>query len=81
MKSEAQFTPLRTASPFVRVVVLLLGPVTWFVALIVGSLVLSELDAIEIGLIVTLGAFFLAVPFCWLGRHRRLREQNEAKTS
>ena len=75
LKSPAQFQPLQKASSFRRVLTLVLGPLMWLVALIVASLVVYGVDAVEIGIIVTFVAFLLGLILCWVGRRRRLSDE------
>jgi hypothetical protein len=75
----AQFTPLHSASPGQRVLVLVVGPLLWLVAVVVVSVVADRRDAVEIGLIVTLAASVLSLPVSVVARRRRLREERDAE--
>jgi hypothetical protein len=77
--SEAsdRFTPLRPAPRSRRLVLYLLGPLLWVVALIsVGSLVVKK-NAVEIGLLIALAAFALAIVLLLPQRTLRIRREQE----
>ena len=77
-ESSDQFTPLRTASPGRRALVLVLGPLLWLVALVVVGAVVSRYRAVEFGLIVALIAFALSLVVSLVARRRRLHEERDA---
>jgi hypothetical protein len=72
-----RFAPLRPAPRSRRLVLYLLGPLVWVVALIiVGALVVKK-DAVEIGLLIALSAFALAIVLLLPQRALRLRREQE----
>lgn len=75
----ARFTPLHSASPARRALALLVGPLLWLVAIVVVSVVVDRVDAVEIGLRVALVAFVLSLPVSAFARRRRLREERDAQ--
>jgi len=56
-----QFEPLRRASRGRRVAAMVLGPVLWLSALMVGAWVLDRTDAIETGLLIAAASFAGAI--------------------
>lgn len=71
----ARFGPLRPGSPAKRAALLLVGPVTWLVALVVLALVVDRRDAVELALIVFFASF--AVGIVVLGWSRLVRGREE----
>jgi membrane protein implicated in regulation of membrane protease activity len=70
------FEPLRPASRKRLIAGLVFGPLLWLVALSVASWVLEYTWAIELGLVVTLAAFLVAiVVLTFLHRGRRRQEE------
>jgi hypothetical protein len=63
------------------VLVFVVGSLLWLVAIIVVALVVVGGRAVEVGLIVTLIAFVLALALSVIGRQQRLREEREAERS
>jgi hypothetical protein len=78
-EQPAQFTPLDTASPRRRLLVFVVGPLLWLVALIVVGLVVAHSRVVEIGLVATLVAFVIGLGLSATARYRRLREEREAE--
>ena len=79
--SPARFAPLHRASRARRVIVLVVGPLLWLAAIVVVSLVVAFGRAVEIGLLVTLGAFVISLVVSVVARRLRLREEHAAEGS
>lgn len=77
----ARFTPLQLASKPLRVLVVVLGPLLWLIAILVVGFVLHRRLAIEFGLAATLIAFLISLPISVLARKLRLRDEREAAKS
>jgi hypothetical protein len=75
---HARFTPLQRAPRSSRILALVAGPVLWLVGLAAVGLVVDA-GAVQYGLEATAIAFVLSVPFCLLGRVRRVREERKAE--
>jgi hypothetical protein len=75
---SSQFTPLRSAAPRTRALVLVFGPLLWLVAIVVVGIVLHWSRAVELGLIVTVIAFVFSLVASVAGGRRRLREERDA---
>jgi hypothetical protein len=63
------------------VLVFVVGSLLWLVAIVVVALVVVGGRAVEVGLIVTLIAFVLALALSLVARQLRLREEREAERS
>jgi hypothetical protein len=72
---DERFRPLRPASGRKRIVVLVLGPIMWVVALMVSSWLLDRSNAIEFGLLIAAGSCVFAAVVLSLLRLGRLREE------
>jgi hypothetical protein len=72
---EDRFRPLRPASGLRLIAAIVLGPVTWAVTLLVAAWLIEHTDAIEIGLLVTVGSFVVSAIVLSLLRLGRLREE------
>lgn len=72
---EDRFRPLRPASGLRLIAAIVLGPVAWAVALLVAAWLIEHTDAIEIGLLVTVGSFVVSAIVLSLLRLGRLREE------
>jgi hypothetical protein len=70
-----RFRPLRPATRWRMVATAIVGPLLWVVALLVGAWLVARADVIEIGLLVAIGAFLLALPVLALLRAGRRREE------
>ena len=73
---DERFRPLRPASTARLVVALVLGPLLWFVALLVAAVLLKRTNAIELGLLITLLSFVVSsitLNVLRLGRRREER--------
>jgi low temperature requirement protein LtrA len=69
------FEPLQLAPRSRRVLVVLVGPVLWLIGIVVVGLVVQRRGSVQFGLEVTVIAFLVSLPICWLARLRRLREE------
>jgi hypothetical protein len=72
---EDRFRPLRPASGLRLIAAIALGPVAWAVALLVAAWLIEHTDAIEIGLLVTVGSFVVSAIVLSLLRLGRLPEE------
>jgi hypothetical protein len=77
-EAPARFTPLQTASPGRRVLVLVVGPLLWLAALLVVGIVVRRSDVVGYGLAVTAIAFLVSLGLSALARRRRLSEERRA---
>ncbi len=75
--SSVRFEPLRPADRGRLVAAILLGPFLWLVALAVAAWLFAYTWAIQLGLLVTIASFLLALPVLALLRRRRLREERQ----
>jgi hypothetical protein len=73
-----RFTPLQTVSRSRRVLVLVVGPLLWLVAIIVVGVVVDRDGVVEASLLVTVIAFVLGLALSVIARRRRLGEEREA---
>jgi hypothetical protein len=69
------FRPLRPAKGTKLVLAAVIGPVAWVIAWLVAAWLIYRDDAIELGLLVTLGSFLFAVPVLGLLAWGRAREE------
>lgn len=69
------FRPLRPATGTKLVFAAVIGPVAWVVAWLVAAWLIYRSDAIELGLLVTVVSFLLAVPVLGLLAWARDREE------
>jgi hypothetical protein len=69
------FEPLRPARGTKLVLAALIGPVAWVIAWLVAAWLIYRTDAIEFGLLVTVGAFLFALPVLGLLAWGRDREE------
>lgn len=69
------FSPLRPAPRGKRVAVFVLGPLAWVVALAVLVRILRNDRAVEIGLLVALVSFVVALALLVLARSLHAREE------
>ena len=72
-----RFAPLRPAPRSRRLVLYLVGPLLWVAALIVVGLLVVKHNAVEIGLLVALAAFVLAIVLLIPQRMLRVRREQE----
>jgi hypothetical protein len=72
---EERFRPLRPASRARLIVAILLGPVAWAVALAIAAVLIERTNAIEAGVIVTVGSFVISTIVLNLLRLGRRREE------
>jgi hypothetical protein len=75
-RPSVRFQPLRPASRGRLAVALVLGPLLWVVALAVAAWLFAYTWAIQIGLLVTLGSFLVALAMLAVlrtGRERQAR--------
>ena len=80
MSSESErpavrFEPLRPASRGQLVAALMLGPVVWLVALIVGAWIFDYTEAIARGLSITVASFLLSLVVLALVHAARRRQE------
>jgi hypothetical protein len=74
------FQPLRPAKGTKLILAAIIGPIAWVVAWLVAAWLIYKSDAIEFGLMVTIGSFLFAVPVLGLlswGRYREERRFEE----
>jgi hypothetical protein len=69
------FTPLRPAKGTKLVLAAVIGPVAWVIAWLVAAWLIRKSDAIEFGLLITLGSFVFAAPVLGLLAWGRAREE------
>jgi hypothetical protein len=69
------FQPLRPAKGTKLVLAAVIGPVAWVIAWLVAAWLIYKSDAIEFGLMVTIGSFLFAVPVLGLLSWGRYREE------
>jgi hypothetical protein len=72
---EDRFRPLRRASRPRLIAAIVLGPVAWAVSLAIAAWLIERTDAIETGLLVTVGSFVVSAIVLSLLRLGRLREE------
>jgi hypothetical protein len=72
---EDLFRPLRPAKGARLVVAVVIGPIAWVIAWLVAAWLIEPTNAIEFGLLVTLGSFLFAVPVLGLLRWGRTRDE------
>jgi hypothetical protein len=77
----ARFTPLQTVSRSRRVLVFVVGPLLWLVAIIGVGVVVYRDGVVEASLLVTVIAFVLGLALSVIARRRRLGEEREAGQS
>jgi hypothetical protein len=78
------FQPLRPAGGTKLVLAALIGPVAWVIAWLVAAWLIEHSNAIEFGLLVTIGSFLFAAPVLGLlawGRAREERRFEQARDS
>jgi hypothetical protein len=78
---HARFTPLQTVSRSRRVLVFVVGPLLWLVAIIGVGVVVYRDGVVEASLLVTVIAFVLGLALSVIARRRRLGEEREAGQS
>jgi hypothetical protein len=76
-EAPARFTPLRTASPGRRVLVLVVGPLLSLAAIVVVGIVVRRRDAVGYGLAATAIAFLVSLLVSAIARRSRLREERK----
>jgi hypothetical protein len=69
------FRPLRPAKGTKLILAATIGPVAWVIAWLVAAWLIERTNAIEFGLLVTLGSFLFAVPVLGLLAWGRTREE------
>ena len=69
------FQPLRPAKGTKLALAAVIGPIAWVIAWLVAAWLIEHSDAIEYGLLVTLGSFLFAVPVLGLLAWGRTREE------
>jgi hypothetical protein len=69
------FQPLRPAKGRKLILAATIGPVAWVIAWLVAAWLIERTNAIEFGLLVTLGSFLFAVPVLGLLHWGRCREE------
>jgi hypothetical protein len=72
---QPRFEPLEPAPRDRLILIFLLGPLLWLVALLLVAAVLERTTAIEIGLIVTVATFLVSLVVLTLLRIARGREE------
>ena len=75
------FEPLRPARGTKLILAAVIGPIAWVVAWIVAAWLIVRTDAIELGLLVTIASFLIAVPILCLLAWGRNREQRRFERS
>jgi hypothetical protein len=76
------FQPLRPAKGTKLILAAVIGPIAWVIAWLVAAWLIERNDAIEFGLLLTLGSFLFAVPVLGLlhwGRGREERRFDQAR--
>jgi hypothetical protein len=76
------FQPLRPAKGTKLILAAVIGPIAWVIAWLVAAWLIDRTNAIEFGLLVTLGSFLFAVPVLGLlhwGRGREERRFDHAR--
>ena len=76
------FRPLRPAKGTKLILAAVIGPVAWVIAWLVAAWLIERTNAIEFGLLVTLGSFLFAAPVLGLlywGRCREERRFDQAR--
>ena len=76
-KLPAEFEPLRPVSRVHRLVLVLFGPVTWVVAVVVLAFVLDQRDAVEYALAVLSVSFAVGLVLLGWTRFARAREERD----
>jgi membrane protein DedA with SNARE-associated domain len=69
------FEPLRPASGTKLVLAAVIGPIAWVIAWMVAAWLIVHTDAIELGLLITIASFLIAVPILGLLAWGRNREE------
>jgi hypothetical protein len=77
LRSPAEFQPLHPASRAHRLALVMLGPVTWVVALVVLAFVLDHRDAVEYALTVLFVSFAVGLVLLGSTRFARAREERD----
>jgi hypothetical protein len=75
-RSERRFRPLRPESRTRIIVTVAVGPLVWWVAIDIGTVVVYRFDAIAAGVLVVIASFSVAaivLSLLWLGRRRQER--------
>jgi membrane protein implicated in regulation of membrane protease activity len=75
------FEPLRPASRGHLVAGIVLGPLLWLVALMVGAWLFEYSWAIAVGLLVTLASFVISLVVLTIVRTGRLRQEKRYRES
>jgi apolipoprotein N-acyltransferase len=73
---ERRFRPLRPESRARLIATVAVGPLFWWVAIDIGTVVVYRFDAIAVGVFVVIASFSLAaivLSLLWLGRRRQER--------
>jgi hypothetical protein len=74
-QADELFRPLRPARGLRLAAAVVFGPLLWFIAFVFVSIAVDRTNAIEFGLLVTIGSFVVAFPLLVLLRWRRERER------
>jgi hypothetical protein len=69
------FWPLRPAKGTKLVLAAVIGPIAWVIAWLIAAWLVYRNDAIEFGLLITIGSFLFAVPVLGLLAWGRAREE------
>jgi hypothetical protein len=69
------FQPLRPAKGTKLVLAAVIGPIAWVIAWLVAALLIYYSDVIELGLLLTLASFLIALPILGLLAWGRNREE------
>ena len=72
---QPRFEPLEPPSRERLILVFLLGPLFWLVALLIVAVVLERTNTIEIALIITVATFLASLVVLTLLRIARVREE------
>ena len=71
-----RFQPLRPPTRRSLIAGLVLGPILWFVALVVAAWVFEYSSAIGVGLLVVFASFLVSLAVLSVLRAKRVREEN-----
>jgi hypothetical protein len=77
-EQRGSFTPhFRASRPKRRLLLLLVGPLLWLVALVVLGVAVRKMNVVEVGLIIAAGSFLAATLVLIPMRSQRVREERD----
>ena len=76
-ETSTRFSPLRRASRGRRKLLLIAGPLLWFVALLVLAAVISRTSAVEYALLILVASFVAALLWLLWMRAARVRSERD----